>query len=75
MSRLAGRYNDCGNERNASLVRYDIQCVMRRLADVTGDASVREVALSLVELEINAKYRKNMQARGGLKNTDPRTAI
>ena len=58
MARLCDRFKSCVSERNATLMRYDIQCVLHRLAEAAEDASVRDAALSLIELETDAKYRK-----------------
>ncbi len=58
MDRLARRFRECSSERNATLIRYDIQCVMRRIHDGTNDPDVRARALKLADLETDAKYRK-----------------
>ncbi len=58
IDRLAVRYRDCGGEKNASLIRYDILCGLRRLFDATGAARAREVSLQLIPEETDLKYRK-----------------
>lgn len=55
---LTRRYNEAPAEKNGTLIRYDILEGMRRLYDITGDESIRERALALIETEQDEKYRK-----------------
>lgn len=57
-AKLSTRYKSCASEKNATLVRYDILCTLRRLFDATTDEAVKASALRLVELEQDPKYRK-----------------
>jgi hypothetical protein len=58
VSALEGRFGECAAERNCTLIRYDIEVVLRRLYDAVGEESVRAAALQLIESEGDAKYRK-----------------
>lgn len=55
---LAARYADCADEKNCTLLRYDIIENFRKLYDLTHDSSIRERALALIETEPDDKYRK-----------------
>lgn len=58
VKRLRARFVESSREKNSTLIRYDIACVLRRLFDETGDAAVKSTTLALIELEPDAKYRK-----------------
>jgi hypothetical protein len=55
---LAGRFKECGPEKNATLIRYDIIQSLRNLYDAVKDEKIREKALELIETEEDLKYRK-----------------
>lgn len=55
---LSRRYNEAPAEKNGTLIRYDIIEGLRKLYDATGDESIRERALALIETEQDEKYRK-----------------
>lgn len=55
---LTQRYHDCESEKNATLIRYDILECFQHIYQVTGDESLRDLALRLIELETDLKYRK-----------------
>lgn len=55
---LAERFKVCLEEKNGTLVRYDILCTLRSLYDATGDQVIKNAALALIPLEAEAKYRK-----------------
>lgn len=55
---LNRRFNEASAEKNSTLIRYDILEGMRRLFDATGDESIRERALALIDTEQDEKYRK-----------------
>jgi hypothetical protein len=55
---LEGRFHECIQEKNCTLIRYDICVSLRKVYDETGDESVREKALELIETEEDLKYRK-----------------
>ncbi|HEY5903575.1 MAG TPA: hypothetical protein VIU39_13555 [Anaerolineales bacterium] len=54
---LETRYRECINEKNCTLIRYDIIEAMRNVYDATGDERVKEKALAWIELEKDPKYR------------------
>ncbi len=58
IERLSGRFAECINEKNGTLIRYDIIVGFRQLFEATGDASVKTRALELIETEEDLKYRK-----------------
>ncbi len=58
LERLSGRFAECINEKNGTLIRYDIIVGFRQLYEATGDASVKTRALELIETEEDLKYRK-----------------
>lgn len=55
---LADRFKNCGNEKNCTLIRYDIMQGLRNLYDNVQDAKIKQQALALIELEEDPKYRK-----------------
>ncbi|MCC6614995.1 MAG: hypothetical protein IT320_16060 [Anaerolineae bacterium] len=55
---LAARYTECADEKNCTLIRYDIIENFRKLYDLTHDQTIRERALALIATEPDAKYRK-----------------
>lgn len=58
MAELAARFEECGAEKNSTLLRYDRIESLRKLYDVNGDEAVRAQALPLIETEADPKYRK-----------------
>jgi hypothetical protein len=57
LDRLAGRFRDCDAEKNCTLIRYDIIQGLKRLYDEVKDEKVRALALELIEIEEDSKYR------------------
>ena len=55
---LADRFRNCGNEKNCTLIRYDIMQGLRNLYDEVQDEKIKQLALELIELEEDPKYRK-----------------
>ena len=55
---LVLRFKECAVEKNCTLIRYDIQCTLRRVFDVKADTQLRSMADGLIELEEDLKYRK-----------------
>jgi hypothetical protein len=55
---LEHRFHECINERNCTLIRYDILQSMRNVYDVVKDESIRQKAQELIETETDPKYRK-----------------
>jgi hypothetical protein len=61
VARISDRYRTCAEEKNATLVRYDIHCALRKLYDATADVAVKSAALALLPLEVDSKYRKKYE--------------
>ena len=55
---LVRRFKECMEEKNCTLVRYDIQCVFKKIHDVTADENLRTIAEQLINLEEDTKYKK-----------------
>ena len=55
---LANRFKDCINEKNWTLIRYDIIQDFRNLYDAVQDETIKQTALALIETEEDAKYKK-----------------
>jgi hypothetical protein len=55
---LERRFAECVNEKNCTLIRYDILQGLRNLYDAVKDEGVKEKALELIETENDLKYRK-----------------
>jgi len=55
---LTRRFEECINEKNCTLIRYDIVQSMRNVYDQVHDEAIRERALTLIETEQDVKYRK-----------------
>lgn len=55
---LARRFEDCAEEKNRTLIRYDIAQSLRNVYDATQDETVKATALALIETEGDPKYRK-----------------
>ena len=58
VDRLSQRFRECTPEKNGTLVRYDILEVFRKTYDVVKDASLKQLALTLIETEEDPKYPK-----------------
>ena len=58
VDRLAGRFRECVEEKNCTLIRYDIIEDLRKLYDAVQDEQIREAALALIATEEDSKYRK-----------------
>ena len=55
---LVRRFKECTAEKNCTLIRYDIQCTLRRVFDAVPNAQLRSTAEGLIQLEEDPKYRK-----------------
>ncbi|GMK39691.1 hypothetical protein PCCS19_27450 [Paenibacillus sp. CCS19] len=55
---LAVRYEECIEEKNYTLIRFDIIHSMRRLYDRVKEPYIRQTALDLMEKEADMKYRR-----------------
>ena len=58
MDGLERRFKECINEKNWSLIRYDILQSMRNVYDEVKDETIREKALELIDSEQDLKYQK-----------------
>ena len=58
MDGLERRFKECINEKNCTLIRYDILQSMRNVYDVVKDEKIKAKALELIEIEADLKYRK-----------------
>lgn len=55
---LSKRFEECIDEKNFTLIRYDITRVLRKIFDHTHDEQVFKRSISLIEIETDEKYRK-----------------
>jgi hypothetical protein len=55
---LAARFRECASEKNGTLIRYDIVESLGKLYDEDPDEAVKQLALQLIDLEEDPKYRK-----------------
>ncbi|MGD8404667.1 MAG: hypothetical protein PVJ21_13470 [Anaerolineales bacterium] len=55
---LEQRYHECVDEKNCTLIRFDIIQGLRELYDATTSSEIKEKAMELIELEGDEKYRK-----------------
>lgn len=58
MDGLERRFKECINEKNCTLIRFDILQSFRKVYDKIKDEKIRENALELIETEDDIKYRK-----------------
>jgi hypothetical protein len=54
---LEQRFRESSNEKNATLVRFDISQSLRQLYDETKDEKIKTRALELIGTEEDLKYR------------------
>ena len=58
---LQTRFDECGEEKNSTLIRHDILKAIRDVYEVSGHGSIRETALALIQTENDPKYRAKYQ--------------
>lgn len=58
VNHLVDRFHDCIEEKNYTLIRYDIIQGLRHLYDNVNDRQIKQKALELIETEEESKYRK-----------------
>ncbi|MBB6453179.1 hypothetical protein HNQ94_001627 [Salirhabdus euzebyi] len=58
LNHLEDRFRKCTEEKNYTLIRFDIVQGLRYLYDETKDEEVKNLALVLVESEEDSKYKK-----------------
>jgi hypothetical protein len=68
---LSRRFKESTSEKNYTLIRYDIQCVFKKIYDLTGDQQLRAKAEDLIKLEEDPKYRKSAPARSVPRSPSP----
>lgn len=61
VNELENRYKECAEEKNGTLIRYDICVVLRKLYDNSNEDYILKKAIELIELEEDPKYRKKYQ--------------
>ena len=62
MEGLERRFRECIDEKNCTLLRYDILQSLRKVYDSAKDEKIRQKALELIETEGDLKYRKKYAA-------------
>jgi hypothetical protein len=55
---LDRRFQECIEEKNSTLIRYDILEGLKKIYDQTGDDLLRDKALEWIDTEVDPKYRK-----------------
>ena len=56
------RFRECDAEKNRTLIRYDIQCVLRKIDDLAPNPALRALSQELIALEADPKYQKKYQS-------------
>ncbi len=59
---LSTRFNECINEKNCTLIRYDISQSLRNTYDAVKSEKIRDTALRLIDSETDPKYRQKYAA-------------
>ncbi len=62
VDRLADRYAEAADEKNGTLIRFDILQGLRQLYDMGPDEPLKRRALALIDREADPKYRKKYAA-------------
>ena len=55
---FAARFRECTQEKNCTLIRYDIIQGLKNLYDEVKDETIQKKALELIETEEDPKYRR-----------------
>ncbi|MEC1689851.1 hypothetical protein [Bacillus mojavensis] len=58
LTHIIDRFKNGINEKHHTLIRYDMIIGLKKLYDEDKDEYIREVAMELIELEKDSKYRK-----------------
>jgi hypothetical protein len=58
LSKLTKRFKECVSEKNCTLIRYDIQTVLRHIYDARKDETVLSRSRRLIDIEQDPKYRE-----------------
>lgn len=62
LEHLADRFQTCSNEKNNTLIRFDIIQDLKNLYDHLNEEEIKKKALELIEMEEENKYRKKYMA-------------
>ncbi|WP_307478297.1 hypothetical protein [Cytobacillus purgationiresistens] len=57
LEHFADRFHNCTDEKNYTLIRFDMIQSLKKLYDKTNDEEIKEKALELIEIEEDSKYR------------------
>lgn len=68
---LTTRFHECINEKNCTLIRYDISQSLLNTYNAVKSEKIRETALRLIDSEIDSKYRQKYAALWKNKNRKP----
>ena len=55
---LSNRFKEGINEKNCTLIRYDIIVVFRKIFDIVKDEKIKDASILLIKTEQEEKYRK-----------------
>lgn len=58
MQHLIDRFKNCEDEKNYTLIRFDIIESLKKLYDALEEEEIKQTAMELIELEDQNKYRK-----------------
>jgi hypothetical protein len=61
LSALRDRFAAAADEKNGTLVRYDITVVLRKVYDAVGDEDVKAASEAWIDAEADPKYRKKYE--------------
>ncbi|MDR0137791.1 hypothetical protein RFW18_08505 [Metabacillus idriensis] len=62
LDHLIDRFQSCSNEKNYTLIRFDIIQDLKNLYDQLNDENIKEKALELIESEEESKYQKKYKS-------------
>jgi hypothetical protein len=68
LSGLTERFRNCIEEKNCTLICFDIIQSLRKLYDSVKDETIKQKALDLIGTEEELKYRRSMLRCGGNNN-------
>lgn len=62
INHMVDRFRKCSDEKNYTLIRYDIIVGLKKMYDELKDEEIKQTALQLIESEEDIKYRKKYAA-------------
>ncbi len=62
ITHLVDRFRKCSDEKNYTLIRYDIIVGLKKMYDELKDEEIKQTALQWIESEEDIKYRKKYAA-------------